>query len=445
MFRSGRACASRVRALLPLAAIAVLAAACSEGGNYPQTTFRPVSEYGEKLNAVFYNTTAWTVGIMFLVFGLLAYIVWRFRERPNQPPPKQIHGNTKLEILWTTIPAIIIVIIAVPTILTIFDTQREAPDEALTIEVIGHQWWWEFRYPEEGIVAANQFYVPVDRPVELRMHSADVIHSFWIPRIGGKRDVNPQPAPAEGQGRHTNQILFTVHEEGVYLGQCAEFCGMSHGIMRMVAHAVAPEAFDAWVEDMRSGATAADRTVRLARTTPATLPVGDTTGTVTQFADSAPPRVQPQASPALPQDVATADVQAATPAQPQPGAIPPPTGLGPQRPPVPAFMVPGAKTDAELGRDVFMTKACVACHAIAGTPAQGALGPVLTRFGARPWVGAGAARNTIDNVQQWIRDPQSVKAGTLMPGATTPGGGMPPTNLTDEEIRLVATYLMSLK
>lgn len=431
----------RAGALLPLAALALFSAACEAGGDFPQTTFRPATDYGEKLNAVFYNTTAWTVGIMVLVEVLLLYIIWRYRERPEQPHPEQIHGNTKLEIAWTVIPSIIVVLISVPTILTIFDTQRAAPEDALRIEVIGHQWWWEFRYPEQGIVAANQFFLPTGRPIELRMHSADVIHSFWIPRLGGKRDVNPQAAPAEGQEPHTNQILFTAHTEGVYPGQCAEFCGESHGIMRMVAHAVSPTEFDAWVEDMRSGATSSDAITLLARTPGATAPVGDTTGTVQEAGDSAPPRVQPQvAPPQSPQPL-----PAPAPAARQVGAIPAPTGLPPQRPPVPAMMVPGAKTDAELGRDVFLSKTCVACHAIAGTPAQGALGPVLTRFGTRPWVAAGAARTTMENVQQWIRDPQSIKPGALMPGAATPGGGMPPTNLTDEEIRLIATYLMSLK
>ncbi|MGH7444448.1 MAG: cytochrome c oxidase subunit II, partial [Longimicrobiales bacterium] len=316
-------------ALLPLAVLAILAAACSAGGDFPQTTFRPVSDYGEKLNDVFYNTTAWTVGIMVLVEVLLVYIIWRFREKPNQPHPRQIHGNTRLEILWTVIPAVIIVIISVPTILTIFDTQRAAPEGALRIEVIGHQWWWEFRYPEEGIEAGNQFYIPTGRPIELRLHSADVIHSFWIPRFGGKRDVNPQPAPAEGQELHTNQILFTANEEGVYLGQCAEFCGESHGIMRMVAHAVSPEAFDAWVSEMRTGMSA--RTgVRPGSADGATVAAGDTA----QDADSA-------ASNTTPQDAAPSTPSAAA---RQIGAIPSPTGLGPQRPPIPALMVPGAKT-----------------------------------------------------------------------------------------------------
>lgn len=430
----------RVGGLLTLAAL-FFVAACEAGGDFPQTTFRPVSELGEKQNAVFYNTTAWTVGIMVLVEVLLLYVIWRYREKPNQPRPEQIHGNTKLEIAWTVIPSIIVVLIAVPTILTIFDTQKEAPEGALRIEVIGHQWWWEFRYPEEGVVAGNEFYVPVDRPVELRLHSADVVHSFWIPKLGGKRDVNPQPAVTGDREPHTNQILFTAHEEGAYTGQCAEFCGESHAIMRMIAHVVSEAEYDAWIEQMRSGATSSDMLTQLARTPGATAPVGDTTGLAPEVGDSAPPRTQPQVEPQATQQ----PLPAPTPAARQVGAIPAPTGLPAARPEVPALMVPGAQSEAELGREVFLSKTCVACHAISGTRAQGALGPVLTRFGTRPWVGAGAARNTQANVEQWIRDPQSLKPGTLMPGAHTPGGGMPPTNLTDEEIRLIATYLRSLK
>lgn len=426
----------RVGGLLTLAAL-FFVAACEAGGDFPQTTFRPVSELGEKQNAVFYNTTAWTVGIMVLVEVLLLYVIWRYREKPNQPRPEQIHGNTKLEIAWTVIPSIIVVLIAVPTILTIFDTQKEAPEGALRIEVIGHQWWWEFRYPEEGVVAGNEFYVPVDRPVELRLHSADVVHSFWIPKLGGKRDVNPQPAVTGDREPHTNQILFTAHDEGAYTGQCAEFCGESHAIMRMIAHVVSEAEYDAWIEQMRSGATSSDMLTQLARTQGATAPVGDTTGLAPEVGDSAPPRTQPQAT--------QQPLPAPSPAARQVGAIPAPTGLPAARPEVPALMVPGAQSEAELGREVFLSKTCVACHAISGTRAQGALGPVLTRFGTRPWVGAGAARNTQANVEQWIRDPQSLKPGTLMPGAHTPGGGMPPTNLTDEEIRLIATYLRSLK
>jgi cytochrome c oxidase subunit 2 len=213
----------------------------------------PVSEYGRIQIALWSTVTWWTVGIMVIVFGALAFILVKYRERPDSPEPKPIYGSTKLEIAWTVIPALIILFIAIPTIRAIFATQADPEEGALVVEAIGHQWWWEFRYPEYDLVTANEFWVPVDRPLAIRLRSADVIHSFWIPRLGGKKDVNPVPRTPEGvDPLHQNVISLTVDTAGEYLGQCAEFCGTSHAIMRMQAVAVEPEAFAAWVEDMKS-------------------------------------------------------------------------------------------------------------------------------------------------------------------------------------------------
>ncbi len=228
----------------------LLLAGCA---GYPQTMIEPVTEFGRIQIALWATVTWWTVGIMVVVFGALAYILVRYRERPDGKRPKAIYGSTKLEIAWTVIPAIIILVIAVPTIEAIFDTQADPPEDALVVEAIGHQWWWEFRYPELDLVTANEFYVPVGRPLALELRSADVIHSFWIPRLGGKKDVNPVPRTPEGVAPlHQNVISLTVDSTGEYLGQCAEFCGTSHAIMRMMAVAVEPEAFDAWVQDMKT-------------------------------------------------------------------------------------------------------------------------------------------------------------------------------------------------
>ncbi len=389
------------RALAALAAGAVLAGGCA--GEFPQTTFRPVSEYGEALNAVFTNTFWWTMFILVLVQVLVVYVVLRFRERPNQPPPPQIHGNTKLELLWTIIPAIIVILISVPTVRTIFETQRRPAEDALEIEVIGHQWWWEYRYPEYGVVTANEFHLPIGREIHFRIRSADVIHSFWIPRLGGKRDANPVVARAEGERAMENHIVLTVSEPGRYRGQCAEFCGESHGIMATTAVAVSPEEFDAWVASMQ------DAGPPPAPAQPATVP-GDTSSRAT-------------ANPPTPQAAQVVDSLAAL----------PPTDVAQEDPLI------------AQGRQIFTSRACVACHAIANTNARGTLGPNLTRFGSRPYVGAGAKPNTIEHVEAWIRDPQSLKPGALMPGTQTEAAGMPPTGLTDEEVRAVAAYLVSLK
>ena len=412
-------------------------AGCEAGANYPQTTFRTVSAFGDALNKVFYNTFGWTMGILILVMGLILYATFRFRERPDSPDPEQIHGNTKLEIAWTIAPALIVVFIGVPTVQTIFETQRRPPEDALVVEVVGHQWWWEFRYPEYGIVTANQMWIPTDRYVSLQMHSNDVVHSFWIPRIGGKRDVNPLPRVPDGQpAAHKNYLLFNVREPGHYLGQCAEFCGESHAIMRMTVMAVEQPEFDDWVSRMRA------QPAQPQQPAPAIAAAPD--------AAAAPAAGQPadaaQSDTAMAQAAAqgqTQAEQAPAPAAPAPlriGEIRPPTGVGnPFVPPV---------DDAALqqeGERIFMAAACVACHQIAGTTATGLLGPALTGYGERPWVGAGAAPNNVENLVRWIRDPQSLKPGTLMPGTVRGGGGMGPTGLSDAEVRAVAAYLMSLK
>jgi cytochrome c oxidase subunit II len=229
----------------------VLLAACS--GDYPQIMTQPVTEWGQIQIDIWALVTWWTVPILVLVFAILAYIMIRFRERPDGEEPKPVYGSTKLEIIWTVIPALIVLFIAIPTIQAIFTLQEDAPEDALVIEAIGHQWWWEFRYPELGVITANEFYVPVGRPLVFKLSSNDVVHSFWIPRLGGKRDVNPVVATPEGiRPLHLNQIVLTVDSTGEYLGQCAEFCGTSHAIMRMNAVAVEPDEWEAWVEAMRS-------------------------------------------------------------------------------------------------------------------------------------------------------------------------------------------------
>jgi cytochrome c oxidase subunit II len=442
-----RTCETRPRRSLIVSLALLLStmmlAGCEAGGNYPQTTFRPVSAFGDALNQVFYNTLGWTMGILILVLGLILYATFRFRERPETPHPEQIHGNTRLEIAWTIAPALIVVFIGVPTVQTIFETQRRPPDDALVVEVIGHQWWWEFRYPEYGIVTANQMWLPTNRPVSLQMHSSDVIHSFWIPRIGGKRDVNPLPRVAEGQpAPHKNYLLFNIREPGHYLGQCAEFCGESHAIMRMTVMAVEQPEFDDWVRRMRQEAAAP--------TAVAAAPVDAVPADTAVAAQAAGQAVAGQAvaDTVVPGQAAdaqpAADQPAALTAQPAEGVrvgqIRPPTGAGnPFVPPVDEVAL------QREGERIFLGAACVACHQVAGTTATGLLGPALTNYGERPWVGAGAAPNDLESVIQWIRDPHSMKPGTLMPGTIRGGGGMPPTGLTDAEVHAIAVYLLSLK
>ncbi|HUE95751.1 MAG TPA: cytochrome c oxidase subunit II [Longimicrobiaceae bacterium] len=231
------------------AAALLLAAGCGgDAERYPQTSLDPKSDFGIEIDDLWNLTLFLGVGVSVVTFAILAYILFRFRYRPDAPQPKQVHGNTMLEIAWTLIPAILISIIAVPTVRTIFFTYRDAPADALTIDVLGRQWWWEFRYETangDTVITANEVHVPVGRTVVLQMTSADVVHSFWIPQMGGKRDVIAN--------RVTN-IVFTPIEAGVYLGQCAEFCGESHALMRMRLIAHEPAEFERWLANEASPA-----------------------------------------------------------------------------------------------------------------------------------------------------------------------------------------------
>ncbi len=231
---------------LPLGLLAlflvVFLTGCSPEG-YPQSTLSPKGDFAELVDAVFMKTVWWATVIFILVEGALLYAVFKFRGKPDDPEPKQVHGSTVVEIIWTVIPAAVLAFVAVPTVQTIFRTAEipaESPDgqQPLKVEVIGHQWWWEFRYPELGIITANELHVPVGRTVDLRMKTVDVLHSFWTPQFAGKRDVFPN--------RET-RLWFTAQESGSYPGACAEFCGLQHGKMLFLVVASAPAEFDAWV------------------------------------------------------------------------------------------------------------------------------------------------------------------------------------------------------
>src|SRR3954452_23425570 len=171
-----------------LALLAFVLVACSPE-HYPQTTLIPRGDFARIADNLLGTTVKWALLVFVLVEGVLIYAIFRFRGKPGDPEPHQTHGNTTVEIIWTVIPALILAAIAVPTVRAIFQTSAIPGKEALTIEVVGHQWWWEVRYPEYNLTTANELHVPVGRTVSLRMGSADVIHSFWVPQFAGKRDV----------------------------------------------------------------------------------------------------------------------------------------------------------------------------------------------------------------------------------------------------------------
>jgi len=291
----------------------------------------------------------WIAALVFIVVeALLIYAVWRYRAKPSEPDtlPRQIHGNTPIEIAWTIAPAIVLAIVFVMTIRTMGVVAAPPPataaGEPLLIKVIGHQWWWEVQYPELGIVTASDIHDPVGRPVQFELTSGDVIHSFWVPELQGKTDVIP--------GR-TNNSHFTVDQPGEYLGMCAEFCGAQHARMRFKVIAESPEEFETWVANQQS----------------------------------------PPAEPATPL--------------------------------------------AQQGQQAFMTNACIGCHTIDGTAAQGKTGPNLTHFGSRDTIAAGTLSNTPENLARWLRNPQEVKPGALMPNL----------NLSETTIDQLVAYLESLQ
>lgn len=228
--------------VLALAATSILAA-CSP--DHPQSTFGyggPVArDQGNLFILIFWIAVA----VFIVVEGAIIYAAIRYRKR-DEKIPKQVHGNTKLEITWTIVPSIVIAIIAVPTIIGIWEQQRGAPTDmgdVLEVEAIGHRWWFEFRYPNQEIVTANEMHIPVGRPVNVQLASQDVIHSFWVPKLAGKIDMVPL---------NDNLLWFIAEEPGVYDGQCAEFCGIAHAHMRFRVIAHTEEGFQQWVAGMRT-------------------------------------------------------------------------------------------------------------------------------------------------------------------------------------------------
>ena len=229
-----------------LGAVVLLASSCSwVGWNWdtPMTTVLPKSDFGRATHDIFMLISWWTLGIFIAVEGVLLFCCWRFRERPGAPIPKQVHGHTVLEISWTVAFAVILLIISIPTIQAIFKTQEAPAATALRVEVGGHQWWWEFNYPQQKITTANELHLPAGQTVAFFLNAPDVIHSFWMPQLGGKRDVVPH---------RVNHITLTPEVPGDYPGQCAEYCGMSHANMRFRVIVHAPEDFEKWVKGQQA-------------------------------------------------------------------------------------------------------------------------------------------------------------------------------------------------
>jgi cytochrome c oxidase subunit II len=460
------------------AAVLFAVSACSHG--HPNSTLVPHSDLGREIDFLWDRLLLLGTIAFVLTETALLFVVFKYRHREGQGKPPQTHGSTKLEITWTLIPAVILVFIAVPTVRTIVTTQAAAAPGALNIDVTGHQWWWEFKYPEYGITTANEIYIPAGRTVNFRLRSADVIHSFWAPQLGGKRDVVTN---------RTNYIWLTPDSSTtsqVWNGFCAEYCGTAHTYMRFRVFTVSPGDFDSWVAGQRMPAQFG--AVAASTTSPASAPAGGLVatspgnppaGVPTEAAQAAAPQVaqqssgtgavggrepavararDPQANPgAQGSSAATASFASATSATP--GYIFPkeriPDYAVPNAPiPEDLRFTAGLTGNAHRGRQIFSTKTCIGCHAIAGNPnAVGVIGPNLTHFGSRTTIGAGLYPNTPAYLALWIKNARAMKPGSLMPSlgvgetdrtlktkVTAAGGG-----LTDQEIADIVAYLTSLK
>ncbi|NOK58746.1 MAG: hypothetical protein GFH27_549301n226 [Chloroflexi bacterium AL-W] len=236
-------------AVLLFCGVLVLSA-CST--SMPMSTVDSQGNHAQNIQNLLFPLLWAGLGVFIVVEGILIYSVIRYRRKQNAGIPAQVHGNMRVEVLWTVAPALIVLVIAILT----FQTQRINADlvyieDALQIKATGYQWWFEFEYPDQGIETATDMYIPVGRDIVVELHAEDVMHNFWVPKLAGKTYMIPN---------NVNRTGFRADEPGIYRGQCAEFCGESHAQMGFRIIAVSQEAFDQWLA---------------VKQTPPTIPAGD--------------------------------------------------------------------------------------------------------------------------------------------------------------------------
>jgi cytochrome c oxidase subunit II len=354
MKRSGQAQGlARKAAGIALLLVGVLLAAqlCGAAQADPSpipNIFKPASTPADSILSLSRLVLTITGAIFAVVFGLLAYSVTKFRKRRRDDgrEPPQVYGSNQVELAWTVIPVLIVLVLFLATARVIHSIQdAPKPPGAVEVIAIGHQFWWEFRYPAFGVVTANELHVPVSDPSQptptfLTLLSADTDHSFWVPQLAGKTDLIPN---------HPNQTWIDPHETGVYVGQCAQYCGTQHAKMLLRVYVDSPQQFDEWIRAEK----------------------------------------------------------------------------------MPAI----ANAAADEGRQIFETTACVNCHAVSGTIANGHFGPDLTHLMSRDTIASGAAPNTHENLRLWIQSPDTIKPGSLMPAM----------QLNDRDLDALTKYLETLR
>ncbi|MDI1319850.1 MAG: cytochrome c oxidase subunit II [bacterium] len=397
----------------------------------PQSTMVTAGPVAKSQWDLFMVTVYVTTFIFIVVGAVLAYAQIKFRAKSeadeHAEPPPQGHGNPFVEIGLIAASVFLLVIIAIPTLKGIWYT-HDVPDEdkanAIDVTATGYQWWFKFEYPTEMVklpggageaplVTGNELVVPAGVPVRVQLRTVDVIHSFWIPKLAGKVDMMPNRG---------NFLWFKADHPGYFYGQCAEYCGESHAIMRFRVIALSAPDYAKWLENQKQAA----RTV-----TASSLAAAAAAPTV-QFASM------------------KFDAGAALSGSPQFDADP----LGAWK----AMQKPEAGENAALiatGRKLFNEKTCVKCHMVRGHEGIGITGPDLTRVGARSTIAAGVLENTQDLMHKWIKDPEYFKPGNKMfhgiggmTGYMAPndkGDLVPNIILNDTEITALVAYLHSLK
>ena len=409
--------------------LALLLAAC--GQNHPDSIFHQRTDFNRDVDYLFKILIYAGTAVFIFVEAILVFTLIRYRRRAGQPAPEHVHGNTTLEITWTVVPFLILVIIAIPTVRTIFKTQAKARADALQVEVIGHQWWWEFRYPQYGIVTANELYLPIGRTVNFALKTQDVIHSFWVPALAGKRDL---------VSNHTNYLWYTPDSAtaNAWNGACVEYCGTSHANMRFKTFTVSQADFESWAKHQQEPAAGAP--------TPAAAPGA---------APAAAPSATTAAAAAKPDSTQAAVAQVT-----QAGFIAFP------RERVPDYAVPKTPLPANLSYDdnllgkgdpangaklIVGAGACLGCHSIKGNPMMvGIIGPNLTHIASRTTIAAGLYPNDARHLARWIKNAPVMKPGVLMltlgAGEFDPVRKMKPSpGLTDQQIADIVAYLQTLK
>lgn len=364
---------------------------------------------------VFYVTCWVTLVIFVLVAAVLAYATWKFRARPGDAetePPPQSHGNPLVELSLIGASVLALVVIAVPTLRAIwysYDVPQQEKENAYQVTAVGYQWWFRFEYPNEQVkdfgplVTSNELVIPAGRPVRINLRAMDVIHSFWVPRLAGKVDMIPNRG---------NFLWLKADEPGYFWGQCAEYCGDSHAVMRFRVIALGPRDFNEWLEQQSAPA----------RTIP----------TAVRAAEAAAPAKAQFAS--YRTDWKTNEA-----------------GWSPEFDLNPleswrAQQFPDKAEDPELvakGRALFQSKTCFSCHVVRGhAPGGSPAYPDLTHFGSRSTLGAGLLQNNPEQVARWLSHPNEVKPGNRM---WTEGYLKNNIKLTSDDVAALVAYLESLK